>query len=178
MADDVSFIVHAQEILAAHARDKDKGSGSAARQARMVLRMDPLVIGDLAAEGTPYRIARWVAGGGTPTGRRQRADLVLHLRRTIETARNGWILDVALGAAYKAWRRVVDDARRRGLPQPRPCDLPTDTYVTAMASVEKRKRRKSPASASGPTSVRLSAQEWAMLRQQLQIIDGLFDRAG
>jgi hypothetical protein len=108
-------------------------------------------------------------------------DLVLHLRHAIGTARNGWLTDAPLSAACKVWRSAVEEARRRGLGQPRPCDLPSELYVDAIkaatADAPPCKKKKTRADAP-PPSVRLSQQEWAHLRQQYELLGELFQRAG
>src|SRR5262245_59656427 len=128
-----SPVAHAREILArARSEGLPKVSPPAASTARRITRLEYLVARDLEDAQAPYKTMGWVARGESMTARRRRADLVLHLRRTLPRPRGGWLREEHLRAAFDAWQREIDEARRLGLVQPFPEDLPVAKYVAAI----------------------------------------------
>jgi hypothetical protein len=134
----VSPVVRAREIVA-EARAGKKTSRPAVSNARKILRIEPVVAGDLEKAKVPYKSFRWVAWGKNATERRRKADLVLHLRVTITTSRGGWLCESDLEAARAVLQAGIDEARRRGLAQPRPQDLPSATYAAAIRAARRER---------------------------------------
>ena len=89
------------------------------RVARRLARLSFSIVAALDALKTPLNVYRWVADGADPDAQRRRMELVVHLRRNVERVWNGWLRERQLAAALHVWEQAIDDARRRGLPQPR-----------------------------------------------------------
>lgn len=177
-----SPVAHAREILA---KLQAEGPGSVSRRAaaaarRIANRLEPLVARDLEAVQAPYRVARWVAWAKGHAGRRQRADLAIHLRHTIKTSQGGWPEETQLQVALGVWQEAIDKARRRGVPQPRAEDVAAAKYEAAIRAVT-RSARRAPAKAAGARVRRapllLTDEERAALAV-LPVLEGLLRRVG
>jgi hypothetical protein len=110
---------------------------------RMV-KLSPIVVLDLNAEEAPIHVFRWVSWAKGPAAQRRRTDLAVHLRRTIERRRNGWLEERHLTAALAVWEAAVADARARGLVTPRPDAVPAGRYQKAIDAARKGTRGPSP----------------------------------
>jgi hypothetical protein len=87
---------------------------------------------DLEGAEAPMHVFRWVSDAAGPAAHRQRTDLALHIRRSVERRRNGWVADVQLAAALGVWEDAVVAARGRGLITPRPDAIPLERYLHAI----------------------------------------------
>ena len=110
------------------------------RVARRIRKLSPIVVLDLEAAEAPMHVFRWVSDGPSLTEHRRRTDLALHLRRTIERRRNGWISDAQLSAALAVWDEAIAEARARGLISPRPDAIAPERFGAAIAAARKAPR--------------------------------------
>lgn len=109
-----------------------------------MVRLPPMIVVDLEREEAPVRVFRWVSYGASHTDQRRRTDLALHLRRSIERPRNGWVFERPLGAALAEWDRVRSEARKRGGIMPAHNQIPLEAYRAAIEGARKPKRARSP----------------------------------
>ena len=76
----------------------------------------------------------------------ERADLVLHLRRTFERGdEDGWFLERELGAALRVWMDEVQAARKRSGIMPAATDIPPERYMAAIVASAERPRAETSA---------------------------------
>lgn len=106
---------------------------------RMV-RLSPTVVTDLESEEAPIHVFRWVAWASTLTDQRRRTDLVVHLRRTIERPRNGWLEERHFYAALDVWDQARGAARKRGGIMPAAQEIPLEAYRAVLDGARKRPR--------------------------------------
>lgn len=151
----VSPVVRARDIVAR--ADRGEGAGLSpncvwAARRILVLAREHAPSSALEAEEAPWAVWRWVAWGSTPLLRRQRAELAVHLRRTIDTAYGGWVRTSPLQAAWDVWQGAIRVAKARGLYQPHPADMPCDVLRGAVdgASSGRRSQRRSPREVASP----------------------------
>lgn len=143
-------------------------------------RIEDLIRRDLENEEAPKPTFRWVAWAANGHhARRQRADLVLHLRHTIDTPAGGWHREEELGAAWETWQALVREARRTGVAQPRACDVPTTRYQDAIDSVA-RSARKTPQRPAPPAVAPgvLTQEQRQILEPLIPMLRELLERAG
>lgn len=169
-ADYVSPVDRAREVLARAQADRSSVTRRELSTAiRIAKVLEPVCALDLVRVQAPFLIFRWVAWGDGSTARRKRTDLVLYLRRSIHTSQGGWFVERQLRAALDVWERAVDDARRRGLVQPRPENLPLslfeDAIRGAMRCARRSPARKTPEAAPLPI---LTEDERELLARLLQ----------
>jgi hypothetical protein len=120
--------------------------------ARRIHRLATSITLDLEAVEAPLHVFRWVAWApknaitkSNITKLRQRADLVLHLRRTFERQEGGWFLEREHAAAFDVWMRAIEEARKQGRLHPRAGDVPLERYAEAIVAVSSQRRRRAPA---------------------------------
>jgi hypothetical protein len=134
----VSPLQWAREVLSSGGEQNFPGKVRAA--AVHIVQLSAMISADLEAEEAPVHVFRWVAWAKGATAQRRRADLVLHLRRALERARNGWLEERHLTAALAMWDAATEGARSRGLIAPRPEGLPVEQYREAILAARKRAR--------------------------------------
>jgi hypothetical protein len=145
----VSPAAWAREIMAQVANGKPPDlSKTTLDVARRIDALPPLIKRDLDALEAPKHVYRWVAWAPANGPRRfyapakERADLVLHLRRTFERGdEDGWFLERELGAALRVWMEEVQAARKRGGIPPSADQIPPERYVEAIAASADRPPR-------------------------------------
>ena len=108
--------------------------------ARRLARLSFTIVTALDPLKTPLNVYRWVADGTDPDAQRRRMEVVVHLRRNVERVWNGWPRERQLAAALRVWEQAIDDARRRGLPQPRAAGVPLSAYTSAVKAAPRRSR--------------------------------------
>lgn len=108
--------------------------------AQRMVRLSPTIVADLESEEAPVHVFRWVAWAATLTEQRRRTDLVVHLRRSIERPRNGWLQERHFYAALDVWDQARSAARKRGGIMPAVHEIPDDTYRTAIEGARRRPR--------------------------------------
>jgi hypothetical protein len=132
-----SPMVRARAIVS----DRAQATRKARRVAERMTRLPAMVIVDLELAEAPYHVFRWVACGANRTPQRRRADLVLHLRRSIERPLNGWLEERHLSAALRVLEEAANAVRRRGgYVVPGVQDIALDEYRAAVAGATKNKR--------------------------------------
>ena len=99
---------------------QQKEPGFRTRVATRLVRMSPMVVLNLQAEEAPLHVFRWVSEAHGAAEQRRRTDLAVHLRRSMERRRNGWLEERHLTAALAVWDEAVMAARSKGLISPRP----------------------------------------------------------
>lgn len=145
----VSPMVRARAIVAG-----EIGSVSSCQRqhALRMVRLSPTVIADLESEEAPLHVFRWVAWAATLTDQRRRTDLVIHLRRTIERPRNGWLEERHFYAAMEEWDQARSAARKRGGIMPAVHEIPLEAYRTAIEGVTRNERVRRPETETGATA--------------------------
>lgn len=174
-----------EKARAALARTRDGESHTVTRcmlaHMKRIARLEDLVVADLESEDAPWRVVRWVAWGKGKAQQRQRCDLVIHLRRSIDTPCGGWLDEHALKAAWDLLCDAIASARKRGLAQPSYDEIETGAYERAVRAADTRAKEKrgergreratagaaSPAIVA-PTPLTLTAEERALLQKLLE----------
>jgi hypothetical protein len=132
-----SPMVRARAIVS----DTAQATTKARRVAERMTRLPAMVIVDLELAEAPYHVFRWVACGANRTPQRRRADLVLHLRRSIERPLNGWLEERHLSAALRVLEEAANAVRRHGgYVVPGVQDIALDEYRAAIVGATKNKR--------------------------------------
>lgn len=126
--------------------------------ARMV-RLSLTVIADLESEEAPFHIFRWVAWGATLTEQRRRTDLVIHIRRSIERPKNGWVEERHCAAAMDAWDHARSNARKRGGIMPAVHEIALEVYRAAIEGAKRPPRTRGPTAEAVPATTELEAAE-------------------
>lgn len=127
----VSPMIQARAIAAGQIRV----SRCQRHHAMRMIRLHPMIIVDLEREQTPTHLFRWVAGVSQISEQRRRTDLVIHLRRSIERPRNGWVENWQCLAAMNEWDLARREARKRGSLLPAVHEVPLAVY---RAAIEKK----------------------------------------
>jgi hypothetical protein len=109
--------------------------------ATRMVHLHPMVIVDLEREEAPIHLFRWVAKVTKVSEQRRRTDLVIHLRRSIERPRNGWMDDWHCNAAMDAWDGVREEARKRGGIMAAVHEIPIEVYRAAIDAAKTRRTR-------------------------------------
>ena len=146
----VSPAARAREIMAQVAAGKPPDlSVTTLEVARRIDALSPTIKRNLDALETPKHVYRWVAWAPAKGPKRlyppaqERAELVLHLRRTFERGdEDGWFLERELGAALRAWMEAVQAARKREGIMPSADQIPAERYMEAMMASASRPRRE------------------------------------
>jgi hypothetical protein len=127
---------------------------------------------DLTKAEAPFHVFRWVAWSprkGGLAAQRQRADIVLHLRRTFHRRQEGWFLEVECAAALGVWMAAIAEARSHGRMPPRVDEVAPELYEAAVREA-RTKPRRSPCASQGAAEVPQVVVEAAVLRAFIKLL--------